>query len=803
MRSFVNICSTALTGFGLALVLASASAAPVHAAAPEVVLAGPLVQKLDWNTRSLQASDINADGLLDLVVANNDRATVDILFQLKAGTDPLAAMAASTSTPTAGGKTARGNRWEPVVEDARFRRERVTTGVTMYDLATGDLNGDGRPDLVYTGDPQALTVHFQQADGAWSESRLTEAPAPSLAVGSLRLADLNADGRTDLVMLGLKELAIFRQTESGELAAPVRLPLADENCYGLEIVDLDGDLRPDLVYLSNTRRDALRVRLQNVQGQFGPEQPYAIKDARCTLQILAPADAAKKQPARLVFAQQRTGQLEFFNLEQGKQSLGKKEAGKKDKADATPMLRPRVFTPRAAGKTAAAYATGDFNGDGLADIAVSDADGAQVFVYFRQSDGGFTVAERFPAFADIRSLAAGDWDGDGRAELVVASTKEQSVGLGRFNAEGRLDYPQPLPGTGRSLAVAVGDLAGTKTLTIVVLREEKGKRWLDFITRNPAGEPVVTRTVDLAGLKTDPRGLRLIDANQDGLLDVAVFTPLDSLRLYLQEKEGTFTDAAATAGFRKGLVDNLEASALSTGDVNGDGRSELLVSAGGFSRALRVDAAGVLTVVDQFNARDSTAEITAAWVLPAVKGKRPEVLLYDRKGEQFQRLRANARGVYEVLETVPVGRIDVVGAELKIGAKTGAAELFVWGKDRFWWLPLEQGDFTARTVETYTTDLPEVAYSDVVAGDLTGDGKVELVALDPERNVIEVLAHDEAAKTWVSRLHFRVFETDEHHQARKGEALEPREVVVADVSGDGKKDLLLLVHDRVLIYPQP
>lgn len=754
--------------------------AGARAAAPDVALSGPDVKKLDWNTRALQVADINGDGLLDALVANNDRATVDILYQLKAGES-------REST-----KTARANRWEPVLDDARFRIERVTTGVSMFDLATGDLNGDGRPDLVYAGDPQALTVQYQQEDGGWSEFRLNEAPAPIQFPGSLRIADLNGDKRNDLVMLGLKELVIFYQTESGELASPQRFPLADENCYGLEVFDIDGDGRSDLAYLGNTKRDALRVRLQNAQGQFGPEQAYPIKEARSTLQILAAADAGKKQAARLVFAQQRTGQLEFFNLETAK---NKKDA-------AAPVLRPRVFTPRASGKTPAAYAFGDFNGDGREDIAVSDADGAQIFIYTRQPDGGFTVAERFPTFADVRSLAACDWQGDGRAELVVASLKEQSVGLAAVNADGRLDYPQPLPGTGRPLAVAAGDLAGTRAPTIVVLREEKGKRWFDLIARNAAGAPAIVRTVELAGLKTDPRGLRLVDANQDGLLDVAVFTPLDSLRLFLQTKDGGFADASTSAGFRKGLVDSLDASALTTADVAGDGKTSLLVSSGGFARALRVDADGALTVVDQFNARDTTAEITAAFAIPGTKGKRPEVLLYDRKGEQFQRLRANKQGVYDVVDSVPAGRIDVVGGEVRTAGKGGAPELFVLGKDRFWWLPLGRSDFTARSVETHTTDLPGINYSDVVAGDLTGDGKAELVTLDPENSVVEILARDEAAKTWVSRMHFKVFETDEHYQGRKGESLEPREAVVADVTGDGKKDLLLLVHDRVLVYPQ-
>ncbi|MCU6550970.1 FG-GAP repeat domain-containing protein, partial [Klebsiella pneumoniae] len=85
--------------------------------------------------------------------------------------------------------------------------------------------------------------------------------------------------------------------------------------------------------------------------------------------------------------------------------------------------------------------------------------------------------------------------------------------------------------------------------------------------------------------------------------------------------------------------------------------------------------------------------------------------------------------------------------------------------------------------------------------DLNGDRRPDLVAIDPDRHVVEVLTATEAGE-WRSRLHFQVFETDEHYQGRKGQPQEPRETVVADVTGDGKNDLVLLVHDRVLIYPQ-
>jgi hypothetical protein len=38
--------------------------------------------------------------------------------------------------------------------------------------------------------------------------------------------------------------------------------------------------------------------------------------------------------------------------------------------------------------------------------------------------------------------------------------------------------------------------------------------------------------------------------------------------------------------------------------------------------------------------------------------------------------------------------------------------------------------------------------------------------------------------------------------SRRNDDLEPREALVADVTGDGKNDLIILVHDRILVYPQ-
>jgi len=779
VKLFSLAISVGMVGFaGLLASAAASEKTPVPTAKPknaakEIALGGPEVVKLDWNTRSLQAVDLNHDGRIDLAVINNDESSIDLLYQLKPG-EPLDNIPVSN----------RSNRWEPVLQDARFRKISVTTGLTVFDLVTGDFNGDGRTDLAYTGDPQALTLRLQEKDGTWTEKKIAEAPTPSQMVGSFRAGDIDGDGRTDLVMLGQKELAVFFQEKSGQLAAPQRYALPDDSCYGLELVDVNGDGRPDLVYLCSNSREPLRVRLQMSGRQFGPEQAYAMHPTRCTLQTLNPAKNGA--PATFAFAQDATGQFEEFHFEPAKNPDGEL------------VLSPRVFSPRPGNKSAAAYALGDFNGDGQLDLAVSDPDGAQVFLYLRQKDGGFTLAQPYPVSSDARSIAAGDWFNTGHDDLFVASTKEQTVGIASLTSDGRLSYPQPLPITGRPLAIATGHLTKGGPLTLAVLREEKGKRSLDLFVRKDTAVDLI-RSIDLSGLKTDPKSVRFVDLNQDGRTDLVVLSPLDALKIFIQGENLNFTDLSAQPGFRRGLVDNLDAAGLSVGDIEGNGHEELIATNGNFARALRVNDKGELVVVDQFNARDSVAELGTTLVLPSVGKKKPVIVLYDKKTNFFQTLRANEQALYQVVNTSEAGKIDVTGSQVLTG-KTGT-EAFIFGKDRFWWIPLGHQDYSADTVTTHGTDLPDVHYSDVVCGDLNGDGIAEAVCVDPDHNELEILGRA-ADNTWDSRMHFKVFETDEHFQGRKGASQEPRETIIADVTGDGKNDLILLVHDRILIYPQ-
>ena len=762
---------------GLGILLLASGAAMVRAATgSRVLLRSPQVVKLDWNTRSLAARDIDGDGLTDLAVLNNDRARIDLLYQLAEGEKAPAPPAMRT------------RRWEPVLENARFRKESLTTGVTMYALAAGDLDGDGDADLAYTTKRGTLSIRFQAADGTWEGLRKFEVGETVQWTSTLIVQDLDGDGREDIAVLLRSDLAVFRQLATGELAGPFRYPLADEGCYGLLTRDLDGDGRLDLSYFAQHSNRSWRARFQAGTGEFGPERAFRLPSPGHALQPLATKPGRSPLFATI---DPRTRSLNLVRLDN--------EPPSKTIADFQP--RPRYFATTTGGSVPASYCLGDLDGNGLTDVVVADARRARVLVHLQAAGGTFGEPRIYPSFSGVRSIAAGDLDGDGRDELFSLSREEEIIGVSHLADSGRLSYPEPLPSRGTPLALVAADLDGDGDLSVVYARQRDGRREVAVLSRRGGGE-WKEQAVELVGLKTNPMGIELVDANQDGRTDVAVFTVQSPVRFLLQDRSGRFHEASPGQGFRQGLVDKVLPANLSVADLDGDGRAEMLVAGRGYVRSLRITGDGQIEIIDQFNARGGDTIIASAAALDLDADGTKELLLVESGGETMQILARDAQGVYRYTRSLTLAKLDLVNSEMPDLDGNGSPDLLLFGSTRFLWLPSGRTDWTRHYRTSYETGIEEMVYTHLAAGDLNGDGHDEIIVADTSNTrILEVLSRDDGGDLY-SLMHFTIFEVDPHYSGRQGSRSEPREMTIVDVTGDGRADLVLLIHDRILVYPQ-
>jgi hypothetical protein len=248
----------------------------------------------------------------------------------------------------------------------------------------------------------------------------------------------------------------------------------------------------------------------------------------------------------------------------------------------TQALTLRLITAVSLNRTD--YATGnkpygvvaaDFNNDGKLDLAIANRTDNTVSILHGNGDGTFTAQSTFATGNLPYSLAAGDFNGDGKQDLVVTNFNDGNVSVFLGNGDGTFQSPvaYTIGLGGTPVSVVTGNFNGDSSVDLAVANQNDASVYIllnnndhtgtfQGAVRYPAG------TTDVAAVATG-------DFDGDGKLDLALANPSsDTVSVLLGNGDGTFQAAVPYATGNLGD----HPIAVSAVDFNGDGKLDLAVT---------------------------------------------------------------------------------------------------------------------------------------------------------------------------------------------------------------------------------
>ena len=381
---------------------------------------------------SIAAGDFNKDGQLDVAVSYLEDNAVRVLLNNGSGGFNLGAA--------------------------------YPVGQQPYFVTSGDLNGDGFPDLVAVnssinsphGTISVLLNNGKAGNG-------TFATAATYTVGRLpyqaAIGDLNGDGYPDLAVTnyGANTVSILYGSKAGTFIAGPTLPTGAEP-YGVAIGDFEHNGRPG-VAVSCFGVDMLYVFPNSGNGTFGTPYMYSTGAGPMTLVtgdfnrdgkldiVVANATGNAKNPTPTTSG----NNVSFF-------------AGNGDGSFQAGVISPSLNFPDS-------IAAGDVNGDGILDIVGVAPNYNAVEVTLGKGDGTFgTTAQRaageFTAKQQPWALVLGDFNNDGQLDIVTANTYNQvNITIPAYQQRYMTQYP-PVTGGKPSVDVLLNASASTISLGI-------------------------------------------------------------------------------------------------------------------------------------------------------------------------------------------------------------------------------------------------------------------------------------------------------------------------------------------------
>ncbi|MGB8191062.1 MAG: FG-GAP-like repeat-containing protein [Chitinophagaceae bacterium] len=347
----------------------------------------------------------------------------------------------------------------------------VATGAHAFKLASGDLDGDGKADLVVTN---SGVNTFSILKNTGTPGAITFAPKVDIATMSdprgILIQDLDSDGMLDvaLVNYGSNTISVYRNVSTiGNISFAARIDIVTGNGpQSVSAGDIDGDGKPDLVTANNSGGTVSVFQNAGSPGNisFNAQPVITVGNAPYTVSLSDYSDDGKPELAVTYDSQSlavflnisSVGSLSFaaaktYSIPGGPSTIANLDVNQNDwmdivLANAAAMSMTVLHNTSAinnfnfvsssnlpAGGSLGIVAA-DLDGNSFPDVALPDRSQNRIIVYKNAYTGVLPFPFRSSQFAggnDPVDAVATDLDGDGKPEIAVANYNGGSVTIFR------------------------------------------------------------------------------------------------------------------------------------------------------------------------------------------------------------------------------------------------------------------------------------------------------------------------------------------------------------------------------------
>ncbi|HTR52280.1 MAG TPA: Ig-like domain-containing protein [Kofleriaceae bacterium] len=278
----------------------------------------------------------------------------------------------------------------------------IPVGSNPEGSAIGDLDGDGKADVVAANLSGGLTVALGNGNGTFKTPTTYTIGSNAYAV---KLVDVDGDGKLDVVVTNSSSgVGVLLNKGGGSLGTETVYGVG--GAQGLVVGDFNGDHHPDVavtsydVVIQGATTSGVVVLLNDGHGNFATASAYATGASVFISSAVATGDLNNDGILDLVTSTVTAGDMISVLLGNG---------------DGTFKAAVGYSGPQ----SAYGIALGDFNRDGYLDIAAVDEAGGSFYVYSGNGTGTFGAATTYGTNdVGMEALVAGDFDGDGYLDLA-------------------------------------------------------------------------------------------------------------------------------------------------------------------------------------------------------------------------------------------------------------------------------------------------------------------------------------------------------------------------------------------------